>query len=37
MKQKQGIRNIILRAVGADETLAVDLIRGKSLPGTFFS
>jgi protein phosphatase len=34
--KKHSFRNIILRAVGADETLAVDLIRGKSLPGDIF-
>lgn len=29
-------RNVILRAVGTDETLALDLIRGKILPGDLF-
>jgi serine/threonine protein phosphatase PrpC len=29
-------RNVILRAVGANETLAVDLIEGESLPGDIF-
>jgi protein phosphatase len=27
------LRNVILRAVGASESLAVDILRGKSLPG----
>jgi len=30
------LRNVILRAVGVEETLAVDLIRGKSFLGDFF-
>jgi len=30
------LRNVILRAVGVNETLAVDLIKGKSLPGDIF-
>jgi protein phosphatase len=34
--QRHSLRNIILRAVGAGETLAVDLIKGKSLPGDIF-
>lgn len=34
--KRHSFRNIILRAVGAEETLAVDLIRGKSLPGDIF-
>jgi len=34
--KRHSFRNIILRAVGADATLAVDLIRGKSLPGDIF-
>jgi len=34
--KRHSLRNIILRAVGAKETLAVDLIRGKGLPGDLF-
>ncbi len=34
--KRHSLRNIILRAVGAKETLAVDLIRGKSSPGDMF-
>lgn len=34
--KRHSLRNIILRAVGVEETLAVDLIRGKSLPGDIF-
>jgi len=34
--QKHALRNVILRAVGVEETLAVDFIRGKSFPGDFF-
>ena len=30
------LRNVILRAVGVNETLSVDLIKGKSLPGDIF-
>jgi PPM family protein phosphatase len=30
------LRNVILRAVGTSETLAVDLIRGNTLPGDLF-
>ncbi len=30
------LKNVILRAVGTEETLAVDLIRGKSHPGDLF-
>jgi len=30
------LRNIILRAVGIEETLAVDLVRGKTFPGDLF-
>lgn len=30
------LKNVILRAVGIEETLAVDLIRGKSHPGDLF-
>lgn len=30
------LRNVILRAVGTSETLAVDLVRGKSLEGDIF-
>jgi protein phosphatase len=30
------LRNVILRAVGAGESLAVDILRGKSLPGDIF-
>ena len=31
--KKHSLRNVILRAVGVNEILAVDLIRGKGLPG----
>ena len=31
--RKHSLRNVILRAVGIDETLAVDLLRGRSLSG----
>ena len=34
--KRHSLRNVILRAVGAKETLAVDLIRGKGLPGDLF-
>ncbi|MCP5003566.1 MAG: Stp1/IreP family PP2C-type Ser/Thr phosphatase [Planctomycetes bacterium] len=34
--RKSSKRNIILRAVGTNETLSVDLIRGKFLPGDGF-
>ena len=34
--KNHSLRNIILRAVGTSETLAVDLIRGKSFPGDLF-
>ena len=34
--QKHALRNVILRAVGVEEVLAVDFIRGKSFPGDFF-
>jgi protein phosphatase len=34
--KRHSLRNVILRAVGAKETLAVDLIRGKGLPGDIF-
>jgi len=34
--QKHALRNVILRAVGVEEALAVDFIRGKSFPGDFF-
>jgi protein phosphatase len=30
------LRNVILRAVGTSESLAVDILRGKSLPGDMF-
>jgi protein phosphatase len=33
---RHSLRHVILRAVGIYETLAVDLIRGKSLPGDIF-
>jgi len=34
--QRHSLRNVILRAVGIEETLAVDLTRGKGIPGDFF-
>jgi serine/threonine protein phosphatase PrpC len=34
--RKHPLRNVILRAVGTSEVLAVDLIRGKTLPGDLF-
>jgi len=34
--KKHSLRNIILRAVGIDESLAVDFIKGKTLPGDIF-
>jgi PPM family protein phosphatase len=34
--KKHPLRNIILRAVGTNEVLAVDLIRGRILPGDLF-
>jgi PPM family protein phosphatase len=34
--QRSPLRNIILRAVGTEETLAVDLLRGKMLPGDIY-
>ena len=34
--KKHPLRNVILRAVGTSEVLAVDLIRGKILPGDLF-
>jgi protein phosphatase len=30
------LRNVILRAVGTNESLAVDILRGKSVPGDIF-
>ncbi len=34
--RRHSLRNVILRAVGIHETLAVDFIRGKSQPGDIF-
>lgn len=34
--RNHSLKNVILRAVGIEEALAVDLIRGKSLPGDLF-
>ncbi len=34
--QKSPFRNIILRAVGTEDSLAVDLLRGKSMPGDLY-
>jgi protein phosphatase len=34
--RRHSLKNLILRAVGIEETLAVDLIRGKSSPGDLF-
>jgi protein phosphatase len=34
--RKHSLRNVILRAVGIDETLALDLLRGNSHPGDVF-
>lgn len=34
--RKHPLRNVILRAVGTNEVLAVDLIRGRILPGDLF-
>jgi len=34
--RKHRLRNIILRAVGVEENLAVDVLRGRSLPGDIF-
>jgi PPM family protein phosphatase len=34
--RKHPLRNVILRAVGVEETLALDIIRGESFPGDFF-
>jgi protein phosphatase len=34
--RRHSLRNVILRAVGAEEILAIDLVRGKSLPGDLF-
>lgn len=34
--KRHSLRHVILRAVGVHETLAVDLIRGRSLPGDLF-
>ena len=34
--QKSPFRNIILRAVGTEDSLAVDLLSGKSLPGDLY-
>ncbi len=34
--RRHSLRHVILRAVGIKETLAVDLIRGKTLPGDIF-
>jgi len=34
--RNHSLRNVILRAVGIDETLALDLLRGKSFPGDVF-
>ncbi len=34
--RKHSLRNVILRAVGVSEMLAVDLIQGKTLPGDIF-
>ena len=34
--QRHSLRNVILRAVGIEETLAVDITRGKGIPGDSF-
>ena len=34
--KRHSLRNVILRAVGVEESLAVDLLRGKSMPGDLF-
>jgi len=34
--QKSPLRNVILRAIGTEDTLAVDLMRGKSIPGDLY-
>ncbi len=34
--KSHSLRNVILRAVGTNESLAVDFIRGKNLPGDIF-
>jgi len=34
--KKHSLRNVILRAVGVEESLAVDLLRGKSMDGDLF-
>ena len=34
--RKHRLRNIILRAVGVEENLAVDVLRGRTLPGDIF-
>ena len=34
--KKHNFRNIVLRAVGADPTVSLDLIKGKCLPGDIF-
>lgn len=34
--RRHSLKNVILRAVGTEETIAVDLIRGRSLPGDIF-
>ena len=34
--RRHSLRNVILRAVGAEETLSIDLVRGECLPGDLF-
>ena len=34
--RKHPLKNVILRSVGVSESLAVDLLRGRSFPGDFF-
>ncbi len=34
--RRHSLRNVILRAVGADETLSIDLVRGECVPGDLF-
>src|SRR4030042_509870 len=34
--KKHSLRNVILRAVGVEESLAVDLLRGKRMDGDLF-
>ncbi len=34
--RRHSLRNVILRAVGAEETLSIDLVRGECFPGDLF-